>query len=54
MDLAIEIVEANPDDAPAIADIHLTARATYVAPLHADDETRGWFAGIVGDRPSAW
>jgi ribosomal protein S18 acetylase RimI-like enzyme len=54
MDLAIEIMEATRDDAPVIADIHLRARATYVARLHTDDETRGWFAGIVGDRPSAW
>ena len=53
MDLAIEIIEATRDDAPALADIHLTARAPYVAWLHTNDETRGWFAGSVGDRPSA-
>jgi ribosomal protein S18 acetylase RimI-like enzyme len=47
-------VEATSDDAPAIADIHLAARAEYVVRLHTDDETRDWFASIVGDRPSAW
>jgi ribosomal protein S18 acetylase RimI-like enzyme len=54
MDLAIEIVEATRADAPAIADIHLAARGQYVVRRHSDDETRGWFASIVGDRPSAW
>jgi hypothetical protein len=54
MDLAVEIREATRDDAPAIADIHLIARATYVARAHTDNETRVWFAHIVGDRPSAW
>jgi ribosomal protein S18 acetylase RimI-like enzyme len=54
MDLAIEIREATRDDAPAIADIHLIARAPYHARVHTDDETRAWFADIVGDRPSAW
>ena len=54
MDLAIEIIGATRDDALAIADIHLAARAQYVARLHTDDETRSWFASIVGNRPSAW
>lgn len=54
MHLAIEITEAIPDDAPAIADIHLAARAQFVGRRHTDDETRRWFASIVGDRPSAW
>jgi ribosomal protein S18 acetylase RimI-like enzyme len=53
-DPAIEIIEATRDDAPAIAAIHLAARANYVARVHSDDETRRWFASIVGDRPSAW
>jgi ribosomal protein S18 acetylase RimI-like enzyme len=47
-------MEASRDDAPAIAGIHLAARALHVARLHTDDETRNWFARIVGDRPSAW
>jgi ribosomal protein S18 acetylase RimI-like enzyme len=54
MALAIEIMEATRGDASAIADIHLTARASYLARLHTHEETRGWFARIVGDRPSAW
>jgi ribosomal protein S18 acetylase RimI-like enzyme len=54
MDPAIEIMEAARDDAPAIADIHLIARSQSVARVHTDAETRDWFAGIVGDRPSAW
>jgi ribosomal protein S18 acetylase RimI-like enzyme len=57
MDLAFEIVEATPDDAAAIADIHLTARRVampYLARPHTDDETRVWFAGCVCDRPATW
>ena len=54
MDLTIEIIGATRDDALAIADIHLAARAQYVVRLHTDDETRSWFASIVGNRPSAW
>ena len=54
MDLAIEIIGATQHDALAIADIHLAARAQYVVRLHTDDETRSWFASIVGNRPSAW
>jgi hypothetical protein len=54
MDLAIEIIGATRDDASAIADIHLAARAQYVVRLHTDDETRSWFASLVGHRPSAW
>ena len=56
MDLAIEMIGATRDDALAIADIHLAARAReHVVRLHTDDETRSWFAeGIVGNRPSAW
>jgi ribosomal protein S18 acetylase RimI-like enzyme len=57
MDATFEIVEATPDDAPAIADIHLTARRVampYLARPHTDDETRVWFAGCVCNRPAAW
>ena len=50
----MEIIGATGDDALAIADIHLAARAQYVVRLHTDDETRSWFASIVGNRPSAW
>ena len=54
---AIDIDEATPDDAQAIADIHLSARAEampYLPRPHTDAETRNWFAAVVGDRPSAW
>jgi ribosomal protein S18 acetylase RimI-like enzyme len=57
MDRTLEIVEATRDDAPAIADIHLTARRVampYLARPHTDDETRVWFAGCVGDQSAAW
>lgn len=54
MDFVIEIAEASPEDASAIADIHLAARAQFVGRRHSDDETRDWFASIVDDRPSAW
>ena len=53
----IEIREADPADAPEIADIHLTARRRampYLNRPHTDDETRGYFSRVVGDRPSAW
>jgi len=54
-DLAIR--EAAQDDAPAIAEIHLTARREampYLHRPHTDDETRDYFRRVVGDRPSAW
>jgi GNAT superfamily N-acetyltransferase len=57
MSAAIEIVEATPNEAPAIADIHLTARAEAMPDLarpYTDDEIRAWFASVVGDRPSTW
>jgi ribosomal protein S18 acetylase RimI-like enzyme len=51
------IVEAEPEDAPAIAEIHLTARGQampYLARARTDEETRDYFARVVGDRPRAW
>lgn len=57
MDRSLEIVEAARNDAPAIADIHLTARRVampYLARPHTDDQTRAWFATCVCDRPAAW
>lgn len=51
------IAEALPEDAPAIAAIHLTARRQampYLSLAHTDDETRDYFAQVVGDRPLAW
>ncbi|HEY3892433.1 MAG TPA: GNAT family N-acetyltransferase [Bradyrhizobium sp.] len=53
----IEIQEAEPDDAGVIAEIHLAARREampYLRRPHSNDETRDWFARIVGDRPAAW
>ena len=51
------IAEAQPEDAPAIAAIHLTSRQRampYLQRAHTDDETRNYFARVVGDRPQAW
>ena len=53
----IEIREAEPGDAPEIAEIHLAARREampYLRRAHTDGETRDYFARVVGDRPSAW
>ena len=53
----IEIREAARGDAPAIAEIHLTARREampYLHRPHTDDDERAYFARVVGDRPSAW
>ena len=53
----IEIREAGPGDASAIAEIHLTARRKampYLHRPHTDDETREYFGRVVGDRPSTW
>ena len=53
----IEIREAARGDAPAIAEIHLTARREampYLHRPHTDDDARAYFARVVGDRPSAW
>lgn len=53
----VVVAEAGLEDAPAIAEIHLAARREampYLRLAHTDDETRAYFAGAVGDRPSAW
>ena len=53
----LDIREAEPGDAPEIAEIHLTARREampYLHLAHTDAETRGYFARVVADRPSAW
>lgn len=53
----ITITEARSEDAPAIAAVHLTARKhtmPYLHRAHTDDETRAYFARVVGDRPLAW
>jgi GNAT superfamily N-acetyltransferase len=51
------VAEAQAEDAPAIAEIHLTARQQalpYLKRAHTDDETRTYFAQVVVDRPRAW
>jgi GNAT superfamily N-acetyltransferase len=53
----IAIEEPEAGDARAIAEIHLVARREampYLRRPHTDDETREWFARIVGDRRAAW
>jgi len=53
----VTIAEAQAEDAPAIAAIHLAARQQampYLHRAHTDDETRGYFARVVADRPQAW
>ena len=57
-DLAcVTINEARPQDAPAIAIIHLTSRRRampYLRRPHTDDEARGYFARRVGNPPRVW
>jgi GNAT superfamily N-acetyltransferase len=56
MNISVEIVEAHPEDAQEMAEIHLKARRVampYLKLAHSEDETRGWFARSVGDRPKA-
>lgn len=51
------VVEAQPEDAPVIAAIHLTSRQRampYLQRAHTDDETRNYFARVVGARPQVW
>lgn len=55
--LPATITEAVRDDAPAIATIHLAARAhamSYLRRAHTDDETRDYFARVVADQPRTW
>jgi GNAT superfamily N-acetyltransferase len=51
------LAEAQSEDAPAIATIHITSRLQampYLQRPHTDDETRNYFARVVADRPQAW
>jgi GNAT superfamily N-acetyltransferase len=54
----IEIREAEQQgDALDVAEIHLAARREampYLNLAHTDDETRDWFARMVGARKAAW
>ena len=57
MAAGLEIREAERADAPAIAEIHLTARLDampYLHRRHTDDDVQAYFARVVGNRPSAW
>jgi len=46
------IRRAVPDDALAVAELFIAARATmtYLPKLHTDDDTRSHFAGVVRDK----
>jgi GNAT superfamily N-acetyltransferase len=51
------VVEAQAQDAAAIATIHLTARQEampYLRLAHTEEETRAYFARVVADKPQAW
>ncbi len=53
----IAVVEAQRQDAAAIAAIHLIARRQampYLRLAHTDDETRDYFARAVASRSQAW
>ncbi|HUY99670.1 MAG TPA: GNAT family N-acetyltransferase [Thermomicrobiaceae bacterium] len=58
MTAGVELREAERSaDAQEIAEIHLAARREampYLHRPHTDDETRAYFARVVGDRPAAW
>ena len=58
MRLPVTLREARPSaDAGEIAAIHLAARREtmpYLHRPHTDDETRDYFARVVGDRPGTW
>lgn len=46
----LQLRPAVPDDAPAIADVHLAARAAAPMPpsVHTDDQVRTWLASRFG------
>lgn len=53
----LAVVEAQGQDAAAIAAIHLIARRQampYLRLAHTDDETRDYFARVVASRSQAW
>jgi hypothetical protein len=56
-EVQIEITQGTVDAAPEIADIHLSARREampYLNSSYTEDETRDWFARVVGDPPASW
>ena len=50
--MATTIRRATPKDAPDVAKVFLTARATmtYLPQLHTDDETRNFIGGVVENK----
>ncbi len=46
----VQLRPADPDDAAALADVHLTSRRAASMPpsVHADDEALPWLAGRIG------
>jgi GNAT superfamily N-acetyltransferase len=53
----VELFEAEPADAPHIAEIHLAARRQampYLRLHYTDAHTRDWFASVVADRQGVW
>jgi ribosomal protein S18 acetylase RimI-like enzyme len=57
MEIELEISQAQPQDTPQIAEIHLVARREampYLRRPFTDAQTRHWFAGAVGNRPAQW
>jgi GNAT superfamily N-acetyltransferase len=57
-DLEIQVRRGAPADARAAADLWLRARKaaldTIPAPVHSDDEVRGWFASHVVTETELW
>jgi len=55
--LRIRIRQCHPTDAPAIADVFLTARAAclpWLPKVHADADVRAWIANVLVHRPQTW
>jgi GNAT superfamily N-acetyltransferase len=52
-----KIRQGQPADAPAIADVFLTARSRclpYLPRVHSDEQTRQWIADVVSRLPELW
>jgi GNAT superfamily N-acetyltransferase len=53
----IRIRPAEPGDAAAIADIHISSRREalpYLPEVHSDEETHAWVAGVVLPHQEVW
>ena len=56
-DSGITLRQARPEDAPAIADIHLTARRVslpWLPVVHTDAETRFWVSEVMLRQQEVW